>query len=237
MVSFVEVLTVLALIAVGAAFVVKGMDKKMKKKVVIGGLVVAFLGSAAGGLAFAGVPAYLTLGPSTGIEPKAGALWIVTFNSGSDTDRTETETISADGHTIDYYLADAQMDGLGDVDLEADVANNNQGLNTENWGPLEVSIASVGTVLVSAIPTPVANYTADRTRFNVAYSLTTAGAPTLVQVFDYAYSTDWVSGATDEVNMDMPIDPTVADDLPAGGSFSLAYSVGGILLTANLREP
>jgi len=59
----------------------------------------------------------------------------------------------------------------------------------------------------------------------------------LVQVFDYAYSTDWVSGATDEVNMDMPIDPTVADDLPAGGSFSLAYSVGGILLTANLREP
>ena len=37
MVSFVEIATVLALLAIGATFFVKGWNKPMKKKVVVGG--------------------------------------------------------------------------------------------------------------------------------------------------------------------------------------------------------
>lgn len=220
----------------GSYFYVRG--KKAKSKALAVGLVLAFFGAGFGGLAFAGVPGFLSAAPAgdTG-APVSAALWEATLVATSDTDRTETEIISPDGHTVSYFLVDAQMTGLGNVDLEATVVNLNVGETTDVWGPLEISIVEVGTVIVSGVPTPVANYTADRTRFNIAYSLTTAGAPTLVQIHDKAFSYDWTTGASDTLNIDMPIDPAVTANVPSGGSFKLVYNVGGVILTAFLQEP
>ncbi len=229
MVGFPEVLIAVGAIAALAGGATKKLikDKKVRLAALVGGIFVALVG-----LQMGGYFALLTQGPAA---PKAAGLWDAVWDTGaSDTDRSETETISTDQRTVFYVMSDANMDGLGDVNMGAVLLNKNTGLSTELYGA-EVSIVSIGTVIVSGIPTPVANYTADRTRFNIAYTEDSGGG-TWTQVFDKFVSADLPTGSSTALSIDLPIDPAVADDLPAGGSFDLVYSVAGITLTVHISE-
>ncbi len=235
-VSLAELVTILsALAVVGGYFVLK--DQKTRKQVIVGGLVFAFLGAIFGGLAFLGFPSFLQAG-GPAAPPTAGALWeaaIDEADADSDTDRTETELESPDQHSLLWILSDANMDGLGDANVEVDVYNLNDGKTTDIWGG-EVSIVKVGTVIVSGLATPIANYTTDRSRFAVTYAEgTTFTAGDVIQVHDKALFTVTSRGA-ESITISMPIDPTVADDMPAGGNVQLAYNVGGVVITLTIQE-
>jgi hypothetical protein len=237
MVSYVEIIAVLGILAaVGGWFLLK--EKKTRKKVAVVGAFLAFVGAAFGGLAFAGVPAFLSSSPTggNGGGPTAGSLWQVVYgaDADSDTDRTETELFSTDRHSVLYILSDTNMDGLGDVTLGFIALNLNQGKTTDAW-QLEVGIVSVGTVIVTGVPTPIANYTTDRSRFAVTITRD-SGTGTMTQVHDRAYAYDITSGASQTFSVDMLMDPAVLDDLPAGGNVLLVYSAGGIVLTCTLQE-
>jgi hypothetical protein len=222
------------LIAAGAVAALAGgaskkliKDKKARSAALVGGILVALVG-----LQMGGYFAFLT---QAGTPPKAGSLFDAYWVTGdSDTDRTETESISVDQRTITYVMADAQMDGLGDVLMGADILNKNVGETTDLWSA-QVNIVSIGTVIVSGIPTPVANYTTDRSRFNIAYTDDDASG-TWTQVFDKFFSNDVVTGGAGSLSIDLPIDPAVADDVAAGGTFNLVYSVAGMTLTVVLQE-
>ena len=230
-----EIVLIVSLVGVALGYkYVK--DSKSKRQVMAGGAAVAIFVLLFGG-AF-GYPAVLSAGVGPGVGPTAGALWDLAIDEAdadSDTDRTETELESPDQHSLLWILADAQMDGLGDANVEVDIYNLNAGKTTDIWKG-EATIVKVGTVIVSGIPTPVANYTTDRSRFAVTYAEgTTFTAGDVIQVHDKAiFST--TSLAAESMTLSMPIDPAVADDLPAGASFQLAYNVGGIVVTLTLQE-
>ena len=153
----------------------------------------------------------------------------------SDTDRTEaSETLSVDAMTISYIMTDANMDGLGDVNMGAVLINENVGKSTDVWAT-DVSIGSIPTVLVSNIPTRVANFTADRSRYNIAYT-EDSGTGTWTQVQEDFVTRDVPTGASSALSLDLPVDPAVADDLPAGQSLVFTFVVGGVTLKVNCVE-
>ena len=233
MASYAEIVAVLGIVAAVLGYW-RIKEKALMKKVVVGGAFFAFVGAAFGGLAFAGVPAFLSTGAAPTV-PQGASLWIAVWStSASDTDRTETELLSTDGHSMLYIMSDNDMDGLGDVNMGAVAINQNVGKTTDVW-QLHLGIVSVGTVIVSGLSTPVANWTADRSRFNIAYS-EDSGPGTLTQVFDYADLYDVTTGGSEALSIDLPIDPAVTDDLPAGAQFTLVYDVGGVTLTVVLQE-
>src|SRR3990167_4749379 len=141
-------------------------DAKMKKYLSVGGIAGAFIGIAAFG-AFG-----LTQAPP-GEGPVAQGLWAVSILDTSDTDRAEaSELISSDLHTVTYSLSDADIDDVGDVDLNLRILNINDALTTKIWIG-EISLSSVGTVLVSGVATPIANYTTNLSRFAITFTKNT----------------------------------------------------------------
>ncbi len=222
------------MIAAGVAVALAGgvtkkliKDKKARGAAVAAGIFVALVGLAMGG--------YFSLLTQAGAPPKAGSLWSAIWSTGdSDTDRTETESISLDQRIITYVMNDANMDGLGDVNMGATIRNLNTGETTDLWAG-EVHIVAIGTVIVSGLATPVANYTADRSRFNIAYVDTSAPGD-WTQIVDKYDTANAVTGGAGVVSINLPIDPAVADDVPAGGSFTLEYSVVGTVLKVVLSE-
>lgn len=227
-----EIVLLVALVGVALGYkYVK--DSKSKKQVMAGGAAVAIAVLLLGG-AF-GYPPVLSAGGAAAPGPVAGALWDVAVVAASDTDRSETELISPDLHSVTWIMADAQMDGLGDANIEINALNLNVGKTTDIWKG-DVTIVKIGTVIVSGIPTPVANYTTDRSRFNIAYAEgATFTAGDVGQFFDRGYWTITTAG-TEAVQANLPIDPTVADDVPAGGVFDLVYNFGGVIITAHVQE-
>ncbi len=232
MASFAEVLAILGLVAaVGGYFLLK--EKKVRYQAAGVGIFLAFVGAAFGGLAWAGLPGLLAAGPAVA-PPKAGGLWNVQILDTSDTDRAESsELISPDGHTVTYVVADADMDGMGDVNLNLRALNMNSGLTTDIWTG-DISIVSVGTVLTSGIQTPIANYTTDMSRFAVTYS-EDAGAGAVIQNAAKATFTATTNDLED-ISVDLPVSPTVMLNTAAGQEVSLVYSVGGVTITAILVD-
>ncbi len=231
-----EIVLIVSLVGVGLAYkYVK--DSKSKKQVMAGGAAVAIFVLLLGG-AFGYPPVLSAAGGPAGGAPVAGSLWegvIDAADSDTDTDRTETELASPDGHGVLWIMSDANMDGLGDIGIEVDLYNLNDGKTTDIWGT-SGSIVKVGNIIVSGIPTPVANYTTDRSRFNVAWAEgTTFTAGDVIQNFDKAVITT-TSRAAESVTALFPIDPTVADDNPAGAQFQVVVSMGGIVFTMTLQE-
>lgn len=230
-----EVIFVLGLVlAAGGYYFLK--DAKSRKRTVAFGAAAALLVVVFGGVF--GYAPLLSATPGGVPAPAAAGLWdgaIDAADSDTDTDRTETELLSPGAHSILWILSDANMDGLGDAGIEVDMYNLNVGKTTDIWSG-DITLVKIGTVIVSGIPTPVANYTTDRSRFNVAYSEgTTFTGGDVVQVDDHGFVTA-TSKATESVVVAIPTDPTVADDLPAGGSFQLVFSLGGIVFTMTLQE-
>lgn len=235
MAALIEVIAVGALLLFLAAFSKKVLkEAKARKYAKYAGAFGIFLGLLFGGFAFAGVPAILSTAP--GAAPTGGALWDAVWDTAnSDTDRTETEVISVDQRTITYVMSDANADGLGDINMGAVLMNKNTDGDADSRYAAVVTLDFVGTVIVSGLPTPVANYTTDRSRFNVAYS-EDSGPGTWTQVFDRFESGDQTMGASSALSLDLPVDPAVFDDLPAGGTVEIHYSVGGILLKIVIQE-
>lgn len=190
-----------------------------------------------GGIYLADQAGWINLSP--GPTPKAGSLWEVTFLISSDTDRTEIgESISDGGHTITYELVDAQMDGLGDVNLDARVLNMNLGASTDRWA-FRADLTFVSTTAVGGGAPgaqPIVNLTDLNSRYDVSFTLTDAGAPTLQQIGQYAISNDWATGMSDQLNLDLAMNPTATDDITPSLPGKLVFVVGGITLTCNLLE-
>jgi hypothetical protein len=173
-----------------------------------------------------------------GPDPRADSLWEVTFLPTSDTDRTEAgEAIGDNGRTITYTLADAQMDGLGDLNLDVRVINLNIGATDERWA-FRADLTFVSTTQASGAPgaQPIANLTDYNSRTDITWSLTDSGAPSLAQVGQYATSSDWVTGASDTLNIDITMNPTATDDISSALPGKLEFLVGGIKMTCNLLE-
>lgn len=173
-----------------------------------------------------------------GPDPRAASLWEVTFLASSDTDRTESgENILDSGHTISYTLTDGNMDGLGDVNLDVRVINLNIGATDEQWA-FRADLTVVSTTQASGAPgaQPIVNMTDLQSRFDVTFSLTESGSPTLQQLGQYAISNDWTTGASDALNIDLTMNPTATDDIATGTPGKLEFVVGGVKLTCNLLE-
>ncbi len=196
--------------------------------ILLGGLLI--LAGASVGLGVVTIP--------SDEPPVAESLFSVVFLSTSDTDRTESgENIAADGHALTYTMSDANADGLGDVNLDVRVTNNNIGAADDLWA-FSAEIVSVGFTQVSS--SGPAQYVINRTDLNsrwaVSYSETSAGAPTISQEGEKAVSRDWKTGASDVLNIDLEMSPTAMDDLAAGQSVSIVFLVGGVTLTLMIFE-
>lgn len=189
-----------------------------------------------GGIYLADQAGWIDLSP--GPDPRAESLWEVTFLISSDTDRTESgEAITDSGHTITYTLSDVQMDGLGDVNLDVRVLNMNVGAKDDLWA-FRADLTFVSTTQASGAPgaQPIVNMTDLNTRFDVTFSLTESGSPTLQQSGQSAISNDWATGISDALNIDLTMNPTATDDLATATPGRLEFLVGGIKLVCHLLE-
>lgn len=233
MVSIPEMLFVVGALGLLLAVAVPGAQRKAAIASVTSVLMITSF--VFGGLAWAGVPALYEI---PGVSPPvAKELYDVRFLSTSDTDRTEAEVISADGRSITFSMSDANMDGLGDVNLDLRVTNLNTDGADEIW-PFNIFITFVSTTEAASggLDQPIVNMTDMNTRWDVTFTLTETGSPTLVQIGDTAQSKDWKTGLSDTLNADFAVSPTALDDVAAAGQVQLRFSVGGVEVTCFLVE-
>lgn len=236
MVSAAEIMVLIGIAIGAAAIFVPGTPRK--SLALFMGVVLFGAGTAFGGLAWAGIPAFVEI---PGVSPPtAKGLYDVSFLMSSDTDRTEAgELISDGGATIRYTLSDANMDGLGDVNLDVRVVNRNAGDATAAW-PFEVSLTFVDFTRVSTgLQQFIVNRTSQGTpaeRYDVTYTLTDSGSPTLNQDGERAFSNDWYTGLADTLNLDLAMSPGALDDVGNGAQVQLRFLVGGVTMTCILQE-
>ena len=225
-----ELMVLVGALAIIAALVIRKIPNAKAAAFVGGSLIIA--GTTFGGLAWAGIPAFIAL---PGDEPPvAESLFTVQILEASDTDRSEVgESLSADGHSITWVMADNDMDGLGDVNLDIRVTNANAGEGTTVW-PFVAFVSFVSSS--TATPQPIVNQTAFNSRWAVAWTLTEVGSPTLAQSGDSAESRDWTTGLSDVLNADFSMNPDATADLAAGMPGRIELSVGGVALVAHIIE-
>ena len=169
--------------------------------------------------------------------PKAGSLFAVLFLDTSDTDRTEnSELLSGDGHVLTYAMQDNDLDGLGDVTLDIRVTNTNAGAVGDFWA-FSASISYIDFVRNAAgVNVEIVNRTDFNLRYAVTYSLTEAGSPTLTGAGDGATSYDWMTGLSDQLNIDLQMNPTGGALVNAPDTANMRFIVGGVTLEVVLTE-
>ena len=171
-----------------------------------------------------------------GDPPRADSLFQVQFLTTSSIDRTEQmESIGSTGHVITYAMNDNDMDGLGDINLDTRVTNVNIGGADETWA-FGASIDFVDFRITGGQPIYILNQTDLNTRWDVAYSLGETGSPTLSQVGDRAESRDWKTGMSDQLNIDLRINPTATALFALPDEGSIEFTVGGVKLYVVLRD-
>ena len=171
-----------------------------------------------------------------GDPPRADSLFQVQFLTTSSIDRTEQmESIDSTGHVITYAMNDNDMDGLGDINLDTRVTNVNIGGADETWA-FGASIDFVDFRITGGQPIYILNQTDLNTRWDVAYSLGETGSPTLSQVGDRAESRDWKTGMSDQLNIDLRMNPTATALFALPDEGSIEFTVGGVKLTVVLRD-
>ena len=171
-----------------------------------------------------------------GDPPRADSLFQVQFLTTSSIDRTEQmESIGSTGHVITYAMNDNDMDGLGDINLDTRVTNVNIGGADETWA-FGASIDFVDFRITGGQPIYILNQTDLNTRWDVAYSLGETGSPTLSQVGDRAESRDWKTGMSDQLNIDLRMNPTATALFALPDEGSIEFTVGGVKLYVVLRD-
>ncbi len=239
MVFAAEVVVLIGALAIISALLARSPVQLRKGVAFVGGVMIVG-GTAFGGLAWAGIPAFVEI---PGVSPPtAEGLWQATFLLSSDTDRTEVgEIITDGGRTITYELTDGNMDGLGDVNLDVRVVNMNEGSPDKLW-PFEVRLTFVSHTAAGG-GAPGEQFIVNRTstgtideRYAVTYSLTESGDPTGQQIGERFISNDWKTGQSDQLNVDFETNPVATDDIAPGTPGKIQFTVGGILMTVNLLE-
>jgi len=169
-------------------------------------------------------------------EPRADSLFQVQFLSTSSIDRSELqEIISGTGRELTYTMNDNDMDGLGDANLDLRVTNVNLGGADEVWA-FGVELTSVDFTVLAGVHAFIVNQTDLNTRWDVTYSLAEAGAPTLSQFGDRAESRDWKTGASENLNIDLRMNPEATNDAATPDTLDIRMKVGGVVLTLSLVE-
>jgi len=225
-----ELIVIVGALAIIVALLVKRIPQAKAAAFLGGSLVVA--GTVFGGLAWAGIPAFIEL-PGEEI-PTAQSLFVVNILGTSDTDRTEVgETISPDGHSITWVMNDNDMDGLGDINLDVRATNANSGTSDDIWAfAAEITFVTYTTSNTQ----PLLNQTDFNSRWAVSWTLTEAGSPTLAQVGDKAESRDWKTGMSDVLNCDLEINSDATADLGVTIPGQIQAKVGGVTLIIYLVE-
>ena len=234
MVAVSEMMFIVGLIGILLAFAIPTLRRQKVAGFVAASILVT--GVVFGGLAWAGLPAFIQIDLIS--PPVAGALFEAVILDSSDTDRTEAgESIAAGGHQIQWTLSDAQLDGLGDVNLDIRVSNLNVGDALTAWA-FESSVTYVSTLAVSnsGASTPIVNLTDYNTRYDITWTGTETGAPTFEQVGEKVISRDFRTGIVDILNADLRMNPTATALNAAGNQLYLRFSVGGIALEVILLE-
>jgi len=174
---------------------------------------------------------------SPGEPPRADSLFQVAFLSTSSIDRSEQmESIDTTGHVITYAMNDNDLDGLGDVNLDLRVTNVNIGGADELWA-FGAAIDYVDfSQLASGQRIYIVNQTDLNTRWDVTYSGTEAGAPTFSQIGDRAESRDWKTGMSEQLNIDLRMNPTATTDFVLPDEGTIEFTIGGVKLTVVLRD-
>jgi hypothetical protein len=146
------------------------------------------------------------------------------------------ETIDGTGHVITYAMNDNDMDGLGDINLDLRVTNVNIGGADELWAFSSTIDFVDFRVTTGGQQMFVLNRTDLLLRWDVSYSLTETGAPTLSQVGDSAESRDWKTGASDQLNIDLRVNPTATALIALPDEANIDFTIGGVKLTVVLRD-
>jgi len=187
-----------------------------------------------GGVYIADRAGWIDIDP--GPEPRADSLFQVQFLSTSSIDRSELqEIISGTGRELTYTMNDNDMDGLGDANLDLRVTNVNLGGADEVWA-FGVELTSVDFTVLAGAHQFIVNQTDLNTRWDVTYSLAEAGAPTLSQFGDRAESRDWKTGASENLNIDLRMNPEATNDAATPDTLDIRMKVGGVVLTLSLVE-
>jgi len=187
-----------------------------------------------GGVYIADRAGWIDIDP--GPEPRADSLFQVQFLGTSSIDRSELqEIISGTGHELTYTMNDNDMDGLGDANLDLRVTNVNLGGVDEVWA-FGVELTSVDFTVLAGVHAFIVNQTDLNTRWDVTYSLAEAGAPTLSQFGDRAESRDWKTGASENLNIDLRMNPEATNDAVTPDTLDIKVKVGGVVLTLSLVE-
>src|SRR3990167_1717140 len=204
----------------------------MKKLIAFALVVIAALA----GVYMADRAGWIDIDP--GPAPRADSLFQVRFLDTSDTDRSElTETISTDGHGVLYAMNDNDIDGLGDVNLDATVTNANVGGADELWAfSAEITFVDFTFATGGSSPNHIVNSTDFNSRWDVTWSMTDVCSPTISQISDKASSKDWKTGMTDQLNIDLRMNNDATNDVAAADDQILKFVIGGIEMVVTLRE-
>ena len=157
--------------------------------------------------------------------------WLATSSIDRSGSQAPSETIA--GNMIEYIMINAQSDGLGDFDGDLQVCS----LSTDpNERLVNVELSFVGFTVAAGQQQDIINRTDALTRYDVSWSLTDVGSPTLNQVGDAASSGDWTNGKCDQLNFDVNILPAAMDDLAAPGQVDIRFTVNSVEMTVRFSE-
>src|SRR3990167_9175010 len=157
--------------------------------------------------------------------------WLATSSIDRSGSQAPSETIV--GNVIEYIMIDAQSDGLGDFDGDLQVCS----LSTDpNERLVDMKLSFVGFTVAAGQQQDIINRTDALTRYDVSWSLTDVGSPTLNQVGDAASSGDWTNGKSDQLNFDVNILPDAMDDLAAPGQVDIRFTVNSVEMTVRFSE-
>jgi hypothetical protein len=198
------------------------------------GLGLFLVGTAFGGLAFAGIPAFIEV-PGEPPAPTQDGLFRVRIMSDSDTDRVEnSEVISSDGRDIHWSLSATNMAGMGDISLVTEIVNLNSG-ESVNW-PIRVDLTFIQRTTAGSTLQPIVNLTSgSSTLFDWSITEGIVGAPT------WSFSTtggtgddpglgfsgNFPTGGSESLTIALRMNPEAMNDWQSTQDLALEFLIGG----------
>jgi hypothetical protein len=225
------------------ALVAGARNALLARNLAVASAFLLVAGAAFGGLAFAGIPAFIDIEAPTTPAGTASPLFNVRIASSSTTDRNPSgEVISADGKTIRWTMSNSEMSGLGDITLDVEVVNVNAGEPTNSY-PFTadlVFLASTGTPAM-----PILNKSASGINlYDWSGAETVTGAPT----FSFSNtggsgmdsgllsSGNFVTGGSDIIQLSFRVNPTAMASWTPDMALALELLIGGHTVQVLLSE-
>jgi hypothetical protein len=229
-----------ALVLIGALGLIGALFLSAKNRGTAKGMAavaaILFLsGAAFGGLAFAGIPAFIEV-PGEPPLPTQDALFTTRIMDTSDTDRVEAgEIISSNGNEIRWSLSAANMAGMGDITLVVEITNTNLGDADQSW-PITVDLTFIQKTTAGSTLQPIVNLTAGSS-FLFDWSITEGitGTPTWAFAttggtgddVGLGYSNNFPTGGSESLTIALRMNPEAMNDWTSTMDLALEFLIGG----------